>query len=279
MRWLLVSRFLSVGMMAALISTGTGASAQDTITRYVRFAHDGETAFGILNGTSIATLDGDPIMGAKPTGQTVALDEVELLPPSDARKVFAVGMNFASHISSSSDRPPPLFLKLPTSLIGSGSNIELPADAQNVHFEGELVLVIGRQAKNVPEDDAMDYVFGLTVGNDLTERSWQGLDLQWMRAKAADGFGPVGPALVTGLDPNNVLLTTRLNGKIVQQENTRNMIHKPARVVSYLSRYFTLDPGDMIFMGTPGRTSALDDGDIVTVTIEGIGTLTNRIVR
>ncbi|MDA0787586.1 MAG: fumarylacetoacetate hydrolase family protein, partial [Proteobacteria bacterium] len=118
-----------------------------------------------------------------------------------------------------------------------------------------------------------------TAGNALTERSWQGRDLQWMRAKAADGFGPVGPALVTGLDANNVLLTTRLNGEIVQQENTQNMIHKPARVVSYLSRYFTLNPGDMIFMGTPGRTSSLDDGDVVTVTIEGIGTLTNRIVR
>ena len=188
-------------------------------------------------------------------------------------------MNFTSHISSASDRPPPLFLRLPTSLTGSGSDVGLPPDANNVHFEGELVLVIGKQAKNVSEADALDYVFGLTAGNDLTERSWQGRDLQWMRAKAADGFGPVGPALVTGLDPNNILLTTRLNGEIVQQENTRNMIHKPANVVSYFSRYFTLNPGDMIFMGTPGRTSALDNGDVVTVTIEGIGTLSNRIVR
>jgi 2-keto-4-pentenoate hydratase/2-oxohepta-3-ene-1,7-dioic acid hydratase in catechol pathway len=131
----------------------------------------------------------------------------------------------------------------------------------------------------VSEADALDYVFGLTAGNDLTERSQQGRDLQWMRAKAADGFGPVGPALVTCLDPNNILLTTRLNGEIVQQENTRNMIHKPAKVVSYLSRYFTLNPGDMIFMGTPGRISALNNGDVVAVTIEGIGTLSNRTVR
>ncbi len=275
MRSFLVSGILALSLMAA----GPVAMAQDATTKYVRFVQDGQTGFGILKGTTIATLDGDPIQGAKPTGTTVALDSVDLLPPSDASKVFAVGMNFASHISSASDRPPPLFLKLPTSLAGSGSDVKLMPDANNVHFEGELVLVIGKRARNVSETDAMDHVFGLTAGNDLTERSWQGRDLQWMRAKAADGFGPVGPAVVTGLDPNNVLLTTRLNGKVVQQENTQNMIHKPSKVVSYLSQYFTLNPGDMIFMGTPGRTSALDNGDVVTVTIEGIGTLTNRIVR
>lgn len=275
MRSFLLSGILAFGLLAA----APVAMAQDAISKYVRFAHDGQIGFGVLDGTTIAMLDGDPILGAQTTGKTVALDSVELLPPSDARTVFAVGMNFASHISSASDRPPPLFLKLPTSLTGSGRDILLPPDANNVHFEGELVLVMGKQAKNVPESEAMDYVFGLTAGNDLTERSWQGRDLQWMRAKAADGFGPVGSALVTGLDPNNVLLTTRLNGEIVQQENTRNMIHKPAKVVSYLSRYFTLNPGDMIFMGTPGRTSSLDNGDVVSVTIDGIGTLSNRIVR
>lgn len=275
MRSFLLSGILAFGLLPA----APVAMAQDAISKYVRFAHDGQIGFGVLDGTTIAMLDGDPILGAQTTGKTVALDSVELLPPSDAGTVFAVGMNFASHISSASDRPPPLFLKLPTSLTGSGRDILLPPDANNVHFEGELVLVMGKQAKNVPESEAMDYVFGLTAGNDLTERSWQGRDLQWMRAKAADGFGPVGPALVTGLDPNNVLLTTRLNGEIVQQENTQNMIHKPAKVVSYLSRYFTLNPGDMIFMGTPGRTSSLDNGDVVSVTIDGIGTLSNRIVR
>lgn len=203
--------------MAALMTAGPIASAQDTVTRYVRFAHDGRTGYGILDGTTIATLDGDPIMGAKPTGEILALDAVTLLAPFDASKVFAVGMNFASHISSASDRPPPLFLKLPTSLTGSGSDVSLPTDANNVHFEAELVLVIGKQATDVPEGKAMDYVFGLSAGNDLTERSWQGRDLQWMRAKAADGFGPVGPALVNGLDPNNILLTTRLNGKVVNR--------------------------------------------------------------
>lgn len=187
-------------------------------------------------------------------------------------------MNFASHIASTGDAPPPLFLKLPTSLVGDQADISLPADAGNVHFEGELVLVIGKEAKDVSEAEASSFIFGVTAGNDLTERSWRGRDLQWMRAEASNGFGPVGPTLVQGLDHTDLLLTTGLNGEVVQQESTANTIHKPDKVVSYLSRYFTLLPGDMIFMGTPGRTSALQHDDVVSVTIDGIGTLSNRIV-
>ncbi len=261
------------------VVTVTATMAQTGNAAYIRYEYKGKTAYGILVGKEIQELDGDLFANPTPTGSTIALADVRILPPTDAGKVFAVGMNFSSHIASASNAPPPLFLKLPTSLTGHQSEITLPEDADNVHFEGELVLVIGKRAKNVTEDEAPAYIFGATAGNDLTERSWQGRDLQWMRAKAADGFGPVGPALVTGLDFNNVLLTTRLNGEIVQQENTRNMIHKPAKVVSYLSRYFTLLPGDMVFMGTPGRTSALSDGDVVSVSIDGIGTLTNRIVQ
>jgi 2-keto-4-pentenoate hydratase/2-oxohepta-3-ene-1,7-dioic acid hydratase in catechol pathway len=111
----------------------------------------------------------------------------------------------------------------------------------------------------------------------LTERNWQSIDLQWMRSKASDGFGPIGAVIATGVDYNNLLLTTKLNGKIVQQENTKFMIHKPAKVVSYLSQYFTLLPGDMIFMGTPGRTKALNSGDKVSVTIEEVGKVENEI--
>ncbi|GAM71501.1 fumarylacetoacetate hydrolase family protein [Vibrio sp. JCM 19236] len=125
-----------------------------------------------------------------------------------------------------------------------------------MHFEGEMVLVIGKTAKEVSLDDASDYIWGVTVGNDLTERSWQGRDLQWMRAKASDGFGPIAPTITKGINYKDVMLTTRLNGKVVQQESTKNMIHSPEKVVNYLSHYFTLKPGDLIFMGTPGRTKA-----------------------
>ncbi len=265
-------------LLSAIVSIGIAQARAADVMKYVRYQHGGESHFGVLDGDTVIEHAGDLFGTKKATGRTIALDQVRLLPPANASKVFAVGMNFASHLSSSSKAPPPLFLKLPSSLIGDKADIVLPADATNVHFEGELVLVIGKATKNISREDAMAHVFGVTAGNDLTERYWQGSDLQWMRAKASDGFGPVGPAVVTGLDPNSLLLTTRLNGKVVQQENTTNMIHKPAKVVSYLSRYFTLMPGDMIFMGTPGRTSSLENGDVVSVTIDGIGTLTNRIV-
>lgn len=140
-----------------------------------------------------------------------------------------------------------------------------------------MVLVIGKTAKEVSLDDASDYIWGVTVGNDLTERSWQGRDLQWMRAKASDGFGPIAPTITKGINYKDVMLTTRLNGKVVQQESTKNMIHSPEKVVNYLSHYFTLKPGDLIFMGTPGRTKALKDKDVVSVSIEGVGEVKNEI--
>ena len=247
--------------------------------RYVRFNHDGEAKYGVLSGDSVKVLSGGLFPVSEVTDESVKLSEISFLPPTRAGKVFAVGMNFASHLASQASGPPPLFLKLPTSLIGHEQEIQLPEDAKNVHFEGELVLVIGKLAKNVPESQAEDYIFGVTAGNDLTERGWQGRDLQWLRAKAADGFGPVGPYVATGLDYNDLLLTTRVNNEVVQEESTKNMIHSPAKVVSYLSRYFTLEPGDLIFMGTPGRTRALENGEVVSVTIEGIGKLSNKIVR
>lgn len=260
------------------LSPALAAEEQAESNRYVRFEYEGEVQFGVVEDDKICALSGDLFPISARSDRYYLRSAVRLLPPTDASKVFAVGMNFASHLASSSDAPPPLFLKLPTSLAGDGATLTMPEDARNVHYEGELVLVIGKSAKNVSIEEARDYIFGVTVGNDLTERSWQGMDLQWMRAKASDGFGPVGPAVVTGVDYNNVVLTTRLNGKIVQQENTRHMIHKPAKVVSYLSRYFTLLPGDLIFMGTPGQTNALESGDVITVDIEGVGTLTNSIV-
>ncbi len=253
------------------------ASAE--VKHIVRFEHNQIISYGEINGDSIQPLSGELFTQLSATGNTIALADVTLLLPTAPQKVFAVGMNFDSHLSSPSNAPPPLFLKLPTSLIASGQAIHLPEDAKNVHFEGELVLVIGKQAKSVDESQADSVIFGVLAGNDLTERSWQGSDLQWMRAKASDGFGPISSMITVGVDYNNLLLTTKLNGKIVQQENTKHMIHKPAKVVSYLSQYFTLMPGDLIFMGTPGRTKALNDGDVVSVTIDQVGTVENQIKR
>jgi 2-keto-4-pentenoate hydratase/2-oxohepta-3-ene-1,7-dioic acid hydratase in catechol pathway len=249
------------------------------IEYFARFVHKQQISFGRIVGDRIEPITGSLFSEEINYNPPIALSSVKLLTPTTPQKVFAVGMNFASHMASSSMSPPPLFLKLPSSLIASGKVIHLPKDAKNVHFEGELVLVIGKRAKNITEAEASKVIFAVTAGNDLTERSWQGSDLQWMRAKASDGFGPIATRIAKGVDYNNVLLTTRLNGKIVQQENTRNMIHSPAKVVSYLSQYFTLEPGDLIFMGTPGRTQALTDGDKVSVSIDKVATVESVISK
>ena len=244
---------------------------------FVHYEYNKKSSYGELLDDKIQPLEGDIFNKIKARGEQISLSDVKLLIPTKLQNVFAVGMNFASHLSSDSKLPPPLFFKSPSSLVASGENILLPKDSTNVHFEGELVLIIGKKAKDVSIENAKDYIFGVTVGNDLTERNWQSSDLQWMRAKASDGFGPIGTVIAKDVDYNNLLLSTKLNGKIVQQENTKYMIHKPSKVVSYLSKYFTLMPGDLIYMGTPGRTKALSNKDVVSVFIEKIGEVKNTI--
>ena len=251
--------------------------AMADVQYFARYQYQDQIAYGRISEDNIQAITGTPFTPHTLIGSPIALKKVMLLTPTEPQKVFAVGMNFASHLASSANSPPPLFLKLPSALIASGNDIHLPPDAKNVHFEGELVLVIGKKSKHISEQQADAAIFGVTVGNDLTERTWQSSDLQWMRAKASDGFGPIASLIAVGVDYNALQLTTRLNGKIVQQESTANMIHSPAKVVSYLSRYFTLMPGDLIFMGTPGRTQALKDGDVVSVNIDQVGMVENTI--
>lgn len=242
-----------------------------------KFEFNNKLYYGKINKNKIEPIEDNIYEEIKVKAEAIPLEKVKLQLPTKPQNVFAVGMNFASHLASSSNLPPPLFFKSASSLIKSNETIVLPKDSKNVHFEGELVLIIGKKAKNISIKEAPNYIFGVTVGNDLTERNWQSQDLQWMRAKASDGFGPIGSIIAIGVDYNNLLLTTKLNGKIVQQENTKYMIHKPAKVVSYLSQYFTLMPGDLIYMGTPGRTQSLKDKDVVSVEIEKVGKIINTI--
>ena len=179
---------------------------------------------------------------------------------------------------------PQPFLKTIGSLAPHEQLIVIPHDASDdVHYEAELVIVIGRKMRNVPEDKALEYVFGVTAGNDVSERFWQNdpehRDVQWWRAKGADTFSPCGPLIVRGVDYDDLLLTLRLNGQVKQQERTSGMIHGVAKTVSFMSRYVTLYPGDLIFTGTPGTTGPMDDGDVVEVELEGVGVLRNPVVR
>ena len=250
------------------------------VTRYVRYSAGGTTAFGLVDGQTVRELRGDLFASPQPTGQTLRLDQVKLLAPVSPGKVIAVGLNYVTHLG---ERPsatyPGLFAKMPTSIVGPEADVIYPADATNLHFEGELVVVIGKRAQNVSVADAPNYVFGVTAGNDISERDWQRADLQWFRAKASDTFGPLGPMIVAGLKYGDLLLQTRVNGEVVQSQRTKDLIFDVPAIISYISRYVTLEPGDVIYTGTPGTTKAMKPGDVVEVEIEGIGVLRNKIVK
>lgn len=275
MRMIYRAALITMGLLLAV----SMALAQDGITKYVRYAYEGRDSYGILDGEIIRELDGGLFASPQPTGRIVRLAEVRLLIPCEPSKVIAVGLNYKSHIGNSPvSEYPGLFAKYPTSLIAHEDEIVIPADSENLHYEGELVIVIGKKAQNVSIADAPDYIFGVTAGNDVSERNWQRSDLQWLRAKASDTFGPIGPAIVSGLNYNDLLVQTRLNGEVQQSESSKDLIFDVDAIVSYVSRYITLLPGDVIFTGTPGSTKAMKPGDIVEIEVEGVGVLRNRVV-
>lgn len=265
-------------LLFALTAASTTLGAQ--VTKYVRYSVDGTTSYGILDGDNIRELSGDLFASPRPSGRSVRLDRVKLLAPVMPRKVIAVGLNYVTHLGTQTPAAyPGLFLKLPSSIVGQGDDIVYPGDATNLHYEGEMVVVIGKRASNVAVADAGQYIFGITAGNDVSERAWQQADLQWFRAKASDTFGPLGPMIVTGLNYNDLLLQTKLNGTVVQSQRTKDLIFNVHTIVSYVSKYVTLDVGDVIYTGTPGTTKAMVPGDVVEVELEGVGTLRNRVVR
>jgi 2-keto-4-pentenoate hydratase/2-oxohepta-3-ene-1,7-dioic acid hydratase in catechol pathway len=250
-----------------------------TLTHYVKYEASGRVSWGLLEGEIIRELQGNVFEGAKPNGRTLKVAAVKLLPPADAKKVIAAGLNYRSHIGEQAPaKYVGLFAKMPTSLVGHGADIVYPADATNLHYEAEVCVVIGKRAKNIAEAAVKEHVFGIAPCNDVSERAWQKADLQWFRAKGADTFGPIGPAVVRGADYNHLTLVGRHNGKVVQESTTDLLIFSIDSVVSYVSRYVTLEPGDVIFTGTPGTTQAMKPGDSIEVEIKGLGVLRNTVV-
>ena len=235
----------------------------------------------ILEGDTVREIRGDLFGGFTETVAALNLADVALLHPCQPGKIVCVGLNYRSHLGS---RPAPehpeIFFKPVSSLQDPEGPIVTPPDATDMHYEGELVVVIGRQTKNASVDQARDAIFGVTCGNDVSERNWQhgpAKDLQWWRAKGCDTFAPLGPAIVTGLDYDSLLLRTRLNGEVVQKQYTSDLIFDCPTIVSYISRWVTLMPGDVIYTGTPGATRKISPGDVVEVEIEGIGVLRNPV--
>jgi 2-keto-4-pentenoate hydratase/2-oxohepta-3-ene-1,7-dioic acid hydratase in catechol pathway len=266
--------------LALLLLVGApGLTAQDAVTRYLRFEIGGQVSYGLLHGEQVLLIEGDIFGEHTVREEAVPLSAVRLLAPVMPSKVIAVGLNYQSHLGEREPAAyPGLFAKYPTSIVGPEADIIRPPDSRNLHYEGELVLVIGKKAKDVPRETAAEYIFGVTAGNDMSERDWQRDDLQWLRAKGSDTFGPIGPFIARGLDHNDLLLQTRVNGEVRQSERTRDLIFDVEEIVSYVSRYVTLYPGDVIFTGTPGSTMALEPGDVVEVEVEGVGVLRNTVV-
>ena len=273
-----VSRWIVAGVAVVCLASAVDALAQAQV-RYVRYEAGGRVAWGILdNETTIRELQGSVFDGAKPTGRTVRLADVKLLAPAEPKKVIAAGLNYRSHIGQASPaKYVGLFAKFPTSLIGHEGDIIYPADATTLHYEAEICVVIGKKAQNISEAQARSHIFGVTPCNDVSERGWQKQDLQWFRAKASDTFGPLGPVIVKGLNYGDLLLQTRLNGEVVQSQRTKDLIFDVPTIVSYVSRFVTLEPGDVIYTGTPGTTRRMNPGDTVEIEIEGIGVLRNKV--
>ncbi|MGP5025572.1 fumarylacetoacetate hydrolase family protein [Glutamicibacter ardleyensis] len=247
--------------------------------RIARFVVDSDPMYGVVDGNDIHVLAGDPFFqGIKTTGVTHQLDDVRLVAPIIPRsKVVGFGRTYREHAKELGNEVPgePLmFLKPNTSVVGHGDPVTLPAFSEEVSFEGELAVVIGRICKDVPAEKAADVIFGYTVANDLTARDAQRKDPQWARAKGFDGACPLGPWIETQLaDPDDVGIVTRVNGEVRQDGSTSEMIWSVNDLVARASEAFTLLPGDVILTGTPAGVGLVIEGDNVEIEVEGIGTL------
>ena len=278
-------------LVVVLTVAVTTAAAQDGATHYVRFEHNGAASYGLLDGEMVRELHGDDLFGAlPPTGRTFPLSEVRLLVPIDpaqVQKVLGIAINTRRPSRMDPVPHPRYFAKMPTSLRGPEDPVELPEEAGNLNYEGELVLIIGKQGRHIPEAEALDYVFGVTVGNDFSENTWygerQGVEEPTrLLSKGTDSWAPMGPAIVTGIDYTDLAVEVRLNGEVVQQGRTSDLVNGVANLISYISRYMTLMPGDVIFTGTVARLPegrrVMEPGDVIEVEIEQLGLLRNRIV-
>ncbi len=237
--------------------------------------------YGVLEGSSIYALEGDPFASHGVGGVVGTLRDIRLLPPCIPTKVIAVGLNYAHPAEDglpALPEEPILSFKPPSSLIGSGSPIIWPRASTRIDFEGELAIVIGKTARKIAPQDAPQYIFGVTCANDVTARDIQRREGQWAKAKGFDTFCPLGPWIDTTADPSSCHLIVRINQEVRQSASTSLLHFGPSRLVSYLSRIMTLNPGDVILTGTPTGAGPLKVGDVVEVEIEGVGVLWNPVV-
>lgn len=257
--------------------------------RLIRFYIGNQEKFGLLEGDRIRVIKGTPFPIKKDgqphlvfSGTSYDINEVKVLAPCTPSKIVCMGLNYHTHAAEFNleiPRVPLIFLKPSTAVIGPEETIILPAMSRRVDYEGELAVVIGRTAKDIDQQDVFNYVLGYTCFNDVSERHNQKEDGQWTRAKSYDTFAPMGPWIETDLDPDSVLLQTYLNGELKQSTRTSDLIFSVAQQISFVSTIMTLLPGDVIATGTTSGVGRMNDGDIVEITIENIGTLRNTVQK
>lgn len=248
-----------------------------------RFKYKDKILYGILSEEKLYPVSGSVFRKFKIQDKSVSLGDVMLLPPVKPSKIVAVGRNYKEH-AQEMGKPVPdeplLFLKPPSAVIGSGDIIFYPSQSSRVDYEGELAVVIKKKVKGLsPKDDVEPYILGYTCFNDVTARDLQEKDGQFTRAKSFDTFAVVGPCIATGLDPSQLKLKTFLNGKLRQSGNTKNFIFSIPFLIRFISNIMTLFPGDLIATGTPAGVGPMSPGDKVDVQIEGIGVLSNTVMR
>lgn len=249
--------------------------------RIIRFKNkNDEVQFGWIHQEKVGVIQGDPFGEYRRFEASMLLSDMELLLPCQPSKIVAVGRNYAQHVAEmNSEIPtyPLIFMKPPSSLITNGEPILLPGQSKRVEHEAELAIVIGKEAKNLNEDNAKEAIFGYTIANDVTARDLQAIDDQWTRAKGFDTFCPLGPWIDTEFDPSDAIISCHVNNALRQMGSTKDMTFNPSQLLIYISSIMTLLPSDIILTGTPAGVGPLEDGDLVTVHIDGLGTLVNPV--
>lgn len=251
--------------------------------RIVRYQRSTESPrYGWILDDKIGEIEGDIFGAYRRLDANLPLEEVRLLAPMTPSKIICVGRNYVEHAKEHGAEVPKIpliFLKPPSAILNPGEAIVLPPQSQQVEHEAELVVVIGRRGRNILAEEAKNYILGYTVGNDVTARDLQRSDGQWTRAKGFDTFCPFGPWVDTEFDASDAMITCRVNGQLRQMASTREMVFSVPNLIAFISSVMTLEPGDLIFTGTPAGVGPLNAGDVVEVSIEGLGTLRNPVVK